>query len=1030
MDFKTFLTEEYTSKYSRYDPDILYSYDSRTFIFYEDFLAWFQNERTGTHYDLLKCLVDKFVLPSLEDDENYKNDFRYEGVPPPKLISYLLNGMIGRSPARQRGIVLGRISMPTANIEKVCAFWNSLAGFNKAHKNSLLRIFNIFDINPEKYKFCVAKTEDNEYDSECYSYRQFFGLEDIKPSMSVKDDAQERPKKNIDLVHLVSPENKGEVMKNMGIKPKQALGAERRFAMGESQEFKDFFQEAMTGKRERTYTPDDIYNKPGAHTFLFHGHTKAYFDGDRDFSLTHGHLLILMKKHILKQNKYDFQPDPWLNAKSLKLAENYFHLEGPIDDSLIEYFQKERSETYMLRHNILNSVDGVFLGRIWKSENLFTTIMAFWNDPTEFFPIDKKTVLEFFKIYNTDPTNFHFTFTRDKYSEMTYDEFFGIQELPKPEQKKPSNTSNIVHTLPPEQKGLVMKDMGIKPKPAKGIFQRFAFGENLEFKDFYLEATQNFIDKIKDSIDKVSERPFNELFGDKDRFLIKVYNPEFEKNAHDSGLEIDQFDFNKRTYDGKDINTFIKKYVSFQEKKVAKVDFDQRKRELIEKAKKHVNLNTALNYLMKEQCRFERWSDWAWNLKTKSRSDLLLISYKDAAKLAYPIEEDKLVSVDQMRDLLEKLMSSEIISRENKYPISTFADVGYDVMTKLEQIREIYIEPIKKIKKVKQTIDQNNVFYYLVFSRHPIDVLRMADHKGISSCHRLQGKYSVDSGIHHRCAIADAKNDGGIVYLIKGRDMRKIKDHLNDTEIFEDIDRQTGLIRPLGRIRLRRFIDLQTGNDFAIPTMIQTEQKYGLFTKEIYNVVLNYVRQHQAIYKNPPQSDYMNENIVMVGGSYSDENLHDLVNNFFGDNLYKHDIVKHKNKTVIGWEDEIQNIKEENQDKFKLTQFNMLLVQENGIRKVRLEYISTKKFKDPNVLELLKTLNTWNLNAFSKQMSQRILSSLFTAYAELKDDTITISGYRLFDDPEEARHGLIYLDGFDNYLATRKDSVLLELMFQ
>ena len=80
-------------------------------------------------------------------------------------------------------------------------------------------------------------------------------------------------------------------------------------------------------------------------------------------------------------------------------------------------------------------------------------------------------------------------------------------------------------------------------------------------------------------------------------------------------------------------------------------------------------------------------------------------------------------------------------------------------------------------------------------------------------------------------------------------------------DLFVDDDRGTGFIRPMGRIRLRRFIDIETGSDFAVTSTLQNEQKYGLFTEEIYTVALTYVREHQDIFHNPPNPKYATDNI-------------------------------------------------------------------------------------------------------------------------------------------------------------------------
>lgn len=344
------------------------------------------------------------------------------------------------------------------------------------------------------------------------------------------------------------------------------------------------------------------------------------------------------------------------------------------------------------------------------------------------------------------------------------------------------------------------------------------------------EATQEEIDKLKEAMDKVSNRPFNELFQDKgDRFLIKVYNPTFEKSAKALNLDIEKFDWKKREYDGKNINRLLK--------------------ELRLK-------DTMMAFIIRKNVALRDREPERWFTDEEIKND-----YAQLRKFNGTFRE-----------------------WEREYSQS-------------------YISPIPAFK---QTIDQNNIFYYLLFSRHPIDVLRMSDHKGISSCHRLKGAYSKDQGMYSHCAIADAKNDGGIIYLIKGGDARRIKSALNEKEIFEDKDRNISGIRPLGRIRLRRFIDLKTGKDFAVPTTLQDEQKYGTFTTELYEIAETYTRKHQAISQNPPTPEYARENIVLVGGTYSDEALEDLLGNFFKKYNYKN--ITHKSGNTTTWDDEMLDI--------------------------------------------------------------------------------------------------------------------------
>ena len=213
-----------------------------------------------------------------------------------------------------------------------------------------------------------------------------------------------------------------------------------------------------------------------------------------------------------------------------------------------------------------------------------------------------------------------------------------------------------------------------------------------EFKLFF-EARQEYIDKIQDAVDKVSDRPFNELFqGKGDRFLIRVYNPTIEKTTKELGLDSKEFDWNKRTYRGHNLNTFIKRL---------------RKPEVLLQL-------------------YNKYNRGGWE----------------------PDDYDGMLN-DLNTQYDRAIQGDHILYKINK-----------------------------EISALKQAIDQNNIYYYLLFSRHPIDVLRMSDHKGISSCHRLKGEYSAKEGEYSQCALADAQNDGGVVYLIKGADVKKIKENL------------------------------------------------------------------------------------------------------------------------------------------------------------------------------------------------------------------------------------------------------------
>jgi hypothetical protein len=440
--------------------------------------------------------------------------------------------------------------------------------------------------------------------------------------------------------------------------------------------------------------------------------------------------------------------------------------------------------------------------------------------------------------------------------------------------------------------------------------------KKLTFKTF-LEARQEFIDKIQDAVDKVSDRPFNELFENKgERFLVKVINPNIQKATELSGINLSNYNPDTRTINGENINTFIKKH---KKRAMARYqhEFDpmERRKELISAFRDefYIHISNIMKYgTVDSSLQFEPWSDWGAILKDSNRRDACILNKKYIQSLGYEFHTP--LTANQIRKFLEKIRDGDI-------PRTAFFEIGQllkpfirltDSMdNSVERTKQLYMAPLRAITQIKQAIDQNNLEYYLLFSRHPIDVLRMSDHKGISSCHKLGGgKYSKDEGIYQYCAIADAENSGGIVYLIRGSDAKKIKNQLQEKEVFFDADRKTGNITPLGRIRLRRFIDIKTGDDFAVPTTFSDETKYGYFTKELHTILMQYIREHQAITQSPPSTEYAINNIVLVGGTYSDEELNDLLNNYFETTSFKFGQIKHQKGYLSGWEDELAGMRE------------------------------------------------------------------------------------------------------------------------
>lgn len=177
--------------------------------------------------------------------------------------------------------------------------------------------------------------------------------------------------------------------------------------------------------------------------------------------------------------------------------------------------------------------------------------------------------------------------------------------------------------------------------------------------------------------------------------------------------------------------------------------------------------------------------------------------------------------------------------------------------------------PIKQLESVDKIKN-----YSIILSRSPIDVLRMSDHKGLSSCHSPGGDY-------FKCAIAEAKGEGAIAYLVNKHDLDLLgEDELQDKEIFQDSDRNIKGIRPLARIRLRRFVNKKEGYEFAVPEI----RTYG--NKDFngfYDTIKTWLLDKQK--ENTEGKRVRMKDFVLTGGTYSDTSASTLFNKMFDDKL-------------------------------------------------------------------------------------------------------------------------------------------------
>lgn len=233
-------------------------------------------------------------------------------------------------------------------------------------------------------------------------------------------------------------------------------------------------------------------------------------------------------------------------------------------------------------------------------------------------------------------------------------------------------------------------------------------------------------------------------------------------------------------------------------------------------------------------------------------------------------------SGEEMEELAEKLRD---LGYEVKYSDLVEKKVAYKKI-QTRQGEKLRPEKIGKIlqanglsdlldwwQKNGENLKNNDVGASIVISRSPIDVLRMSDHDGISSCHSPDGSF-------YKCARQEARTGGAIAYVVKNSDLKKV--NIQDDEIFEDPDRGVDGIVPLERLRLRRLTNGKL--DLLMPEL----RTYGVRNVGFLDAVKSWAKtaQHDVVSQIKPDEDF--KSFKLKGGSYQDTGADKVWSDFFG----------------------------------------------------------------------------------------------------------------------------------------------------
>lgn len=363
-----------------------------------------------------------------------------------------------------------------------------------------------------------------------------------------------------------------------------------------------------------------------------------------------------------------------------------------------------------------------------------------------------------------------------------------------------------------------------------------------EISDKDMEPIRNFLSKLD-----VQKLPFNNIFGDKYRLAIPIMGENEDR-----------------------IMFYTIKY--FLERMKFVVDF-----------KKGV-VKREINTQKGKKIRVERIG------KILSKIEELYLTYDDA-RTDYESAES---GTKQEEMLKEKVLEYTNLLQDLTSNLPSYSD-------RATEYRRFWNEKAEYYLKHPEELDKEQSLYSIILSRHPLDILRMSDFEDIRNCHSPRHS-------HWKCAIAEAHGHGLVAYVVDNKDLKffeKEKRSLQDKEIFFDNIRQLPGLKPVSRVRARKFDNVENGLSLAIPELVI----YGRKVPGIYEALAKFLKEKQQREiesfledegKNIKAFDL--NKFVRRGGSYEDTISDDLFKAFLKSQDYEVEVFG-----SAGYEKEDQN---------------------------------------------------------------------------------------------------------------------------
>ena len=186
---------------------------------------------------------------------------------------------------------------------------------------------------------------------------------------------------------------------------------------------------------------------------------------------------------------------------------------------------------------------------------------------------------------------------------------------------------------------------------------------------------------------------------------------------------------------------------------------------------------------------------------------------------------------------------------------------------------------------------------FIIYSRHPIDVYRMSDHRNLDSCHSLpsfKGDARFDQ--YNICALSEAHGNGLIAYMVPTDQVREFleleegqpitpevfTEKLDEFElpgeegeIFEDDDRNVSGMVPVSRVRIKNvaYNNSESEGDpikLLVPQGNVYGQKLPGLVEKIYQTTVEGQKEKLEKIKELEGEEIKMFSFTRYGGSYQD----------------------------------------------------------------------------------------------------------------------------------------------------------------